>query len=346
VDRIEIVPYGRHTQERKRIMPLDAKVRELLDLRADAPPLGTVPIEMMRQEAPSQMAELFRMGLVSTPVAAVEDRLIPGPASDLPVRVYAPQGRGSFPLVVFFHGGGWVLGDLDTHDPFCRSICAGAGCVVASVGYRLAPEHRFPAAIDDALVATRWLAEHAAEVGGDPARIAVAGDSAGGNLSAVTALRLRDEGGLMLRGQLLIYAALGYPSPPTPSYVENAEGYGLTRESALWFWDQYLGDESQAANPHAAPLLAPDLRGLPPALVITAEYDVLRDEGEQYVERLRTVGVPARLSRYNGVHHRFAEMIGILDQAEQAREEMCAWLRGVLAGSDSGPEYLYARRAG
>jgi len=312
-------------------MPLDAKVRELLNLRDDAPPIGKVPVETMRKEAPAQMAKLFRMGLVSTPVAAVEDRLIPGPAGDVPVRVYTSQGRGPFPLVVFFHGGGWVLGDLDTHDPFCRSLCAGAGCVVVSVGYRLAPEHRFPAAVDDALAAVRWVAEHAAEVGGDPARIAVAGDSAGGNLSAVTALRLRDEEGPVLRGQLLIYPGLGYPSPPTPSYIENAEGYGLTRESALWFWEQYLGDESQAANPHAAPLLAPDLRGLPRALVITAEYDVLRDEGARYVERLRAAGVPARLSRYDGVHHRFAEMLGILDQAEQARYEMCAWLRETLA---------------
>jgi acetyl esterase len=314
-------------------MPLDAKVRELLNLRADTTPIGTVSVQEMRGEAPSQMAEWYRMGLVSTPVAAVEDRVISGPTGDLTVRVYTPEGLGPFPLVVFFHGGGWVLGDLDTHDPMCRALCAGAGCVVVSVGYRLAPEHPFPAAIDDALAATRWVGEHAAEVGGDPARIALSGDSAGGNLAAVTSLRIRDEGGPTLRGELLIYPGLGYPSPPTPSYIENAEGYGMTRESAVWFWDQYLGDESQAANPHAAPLLAPNLRGLPPALVITAEYDVLRDEGEQYVERLRAAGVPARLSRYDGVHHRFAEFIGILDQAEQARDEMCAWLREVLAGS-------------
>ena len=316
-------------------MALDPKVSELLDLRADTPPIGTVPVEVMREDAPSQMAEWFRMGLVSTPVAAVEDRAIPGPAGDLPVRVYTPNGRGAFPLVVFFHGGGWVLGDLDTHDPFCRALCAGAGCVVVSVGYRLAPEHRFPAATDDALAATRWVAAHAAEIGGDPARIAVAGDSAGGNLSAVTALRIRDESGPALRGQLLIYPALGYHTPPTPSYIENAEGYGLTRESASWFWKQYLADESQAANPHAAPLFAPDLSGLPSALVITAEYDVLRDEGELYVERLRAAGVPARLSRYDGVNHRFAELIGILDQAVQARDEMCAWLQEVLAISHS-----------
>jgi acetyl esterase len=311
-------------------MPLDPKVRELLNLRADTPPVGTVPVQTMRQETPAQMAELYRMGLVSMPVAAVEDRVIPGPGGDLPVRVYTPEGSGPFAIVVFFHGGGWVLGNLDTHDPFCRALCSGAGCLVVSVGYRLAPENRFPAAVDDALAATRWVAEHAAEFGGDPRRIALAGDSAGGNLSAVTALRARDEGEPTLRGQLLIYPTLGYHTPPTPSYIENAEGYGLTRQAVVWFFEQYLADKSQAANPHAAPLLAPDLSGLPPTLVITAEYDVLRDEGAWYVERLRAAGVPARLSRYDGVSHRFAELIGILDQAGRAREEMCAWLREVL----------------
>jgi acetyl esterase len=314
-------------------MTLDPKVTELLEMSADAEPIGTVPVEEMRAAAPAQMAELFRMGMVSTPVAAVEDRYIPGPTADLPVRVFTPEGRGPFPVVVFFHGGGWVLGDLDTHDPMCRALCAGAGCLVVSVDYRLAPEHPFPAATDDALAATHWVGEYAAEIGGNPARIVVAGDSAGGNLSAVTALRIREEGGPKLAGQLLIYPGLGHPASPTLSYIENGEGYGLTRESAAWFYEQYLADESQAANPHAAPLLAPDLDGLPPALVITAEYDVLRDEGERYVERLRAAGVPARVSRYEGVHHRFAEMIGILDQASQARDEMCAWLREVFTGS-------------
>jgi acetyl esterase len=316
-------------------MMLDPKVRELLDLAADAPPIGTVPVEVMRAEAPAQMATYFQMGLVSTPVAAVRERAVPGPAGDIRVRVYTPEGRGPFPVLVFFHGGGWVLGSLDTHDPFCRAFCTGAECVVVSVGYRLAPEHPFPAASDDALAATRWVTAHAAELGGDPARIVVAGDSAGGNLSTVTTLRIRDEGGPALRGQLLIYPAVGYHTPPTPSYIENAEGYGLTRESALWFYEQYLPGGSQAAHPHAAPLLAPDLRGLPPALVITAEYDVLRDEGELYVERLRAAGVRARLSRYDGVNHRFAELIGILEQAEKARDEMCAWLREVFESSGS-----------
>lgn len=324
-------------------MTLDPKVRELLDLSADAP-IGTVPVEVMREGTPSQMAARFRMGLVSTPVAAVEDLAITSPAGDLPARVYTPAGRGPFPCLVFFHGGGWVLGSLDTHDPICRALCAGAECVVVSVDYRLAPEHRFPAALEDALAATRWVAASAAEIGGDPARIAVAGDSAGGNLSTVTALRIRDEGGPALRGQLLIYPVVGYHTPPTPSYVENAEGYGMTRDAMIWFWDQYLADESQAAHPHAAPLFAPDLSGLPPALVITAEYDVLRDEGELYVERLLEAGVPARLSRYDGVHHRFAELIGILDQAGQARDEMCAWLREVLASP--GPSTVLPGRRG
>ena len=315
-------------------MPLDPKVRELLDAAAGAPPIGTVPVEVMREGTRSQMAASFRMGLVSAPVAAVGNRVVPGLTSDLPVRVYTPEGRGPFPIVVFFHGGGWVLGSLDTHDPFCRALCAGAECVVVSVAYRLAPEHRFPAATDDALAATRWAADHAAEFGGDPARIAAAGDSAGGNLATVTALRARDEGGPALRGQLLIYPVVGYHTPPTPSYIENAEGYGMTRQTMVWFWEQYLADGAQAAHPHAVPLVA-DLRGLPSALVITAEYDVLRDEGERYVERLRAAGVAARLSRYDGVHHRFAEMMGILDQAAQARDEMCAWLREVLA--ESGP---------
>jgi acetyl esterase len=316
-------------------MPLDPKIRELLDSATGASPIRTLPVGVLREGALNQTAARLRMGLVSTPVAAVEDRVIPGLGGDLPVRVYTPPGRGPFPLVLFFHGGGWVLGNLDTHDPTCRALCAGAGCVVVSVDYRLSPEHRFPAAVDDSLAAARWAAARAEKVGGDPARIAVAGDSAGGNLATVTALRIRDEGGPALRGQLLIYPVVGYHTPPTPSYIENAEGYGMTREAMVWFWEQYLADGAQATHPHAAPLVAPDLRGLPPALVITAEYDVLRDEGQRYVERLRAAGVPARLSRYDGVHHRFAELIGILDQADQARDEMCAWLREVLA--ESGP---------
>ena len=255
----------------------------------------------------------------------------PRPAGDL-LCASTPPSRGPFPLVVFFHGGGWVLGDLDTHDPVCRALCAGAECVVVSVGYRLAPEHPFPAALDDALAATRWVGEHAAEVGGDQARIALAGDSAGGNLSAVTALRIRNEGGPILRGQLLIYPAVGYHTPPTPSYIENAVGYGLTRESAVWFSGQYLPDESQAANPHAAPRSPLTCAGCHPHW-FTAEYDVLRDEGELYVRAAARIGRPARLSRYDRVTPPLRRIYRHPRQAGQARDEMCAWLREVLAGS-------------
>ena len=192
--------------------------------------------------------------------------------------------------------------------------------MVVSVAYRLAPEHPFPAAPDDALAATRSVAAYAAEIGGDPLRIAFAGDSAGGNLAAATTLRIRDEGGPALRGQLLIYPGLRYPSPPTPSYVENAEGYGMTREAATWFWDQYLGDRTHATNPLAAPLLAPDLSELPPALVVTAQYDVLRDEGELYARAVCVRRACRRGCRATTVYTTASlSSIGILDQAEQAR---------------------------
>jgi len=228
---------------------------------------------------------------------------------------------------VFFHGSGFVLCSLDTHDGMCRNLCAGAACIVASVDYRLAPEHKFPAGIDDCLHATRWAATHAAELGADPTRIGIAGDSAGANMAAVTALRVRDEGGPALCGQLLLYPVTDYHTPGTPSYSENAEGYGLTRETMKWFWDHYLSDPREGIHPHAAPLRAPTLSGLPPALVISAEYDPLRDEGEIYADRLRGAGVPVVLSRYDGVNHGFMFWVGVVDKAGAAMNESCEWLR-------------------
>jgi acetyl esterase len=214
----------------------------------------------------------------------------------------------------------------------CRNLCAGAGCVVASVDYRLAPEHKFPAGINDCLHATRWAAAHPAELGADPARVAVAGDSAGANMAAVTALRLRNEGGPALCGQLLLYPVTDYYTPGTPSYQENAEGYGLTRDTMKWFWNHYLSDASEGAHPHASPLRATDLSCLPPALVITAEYDPLRDEGELYAEKLKAAGVSVAISRYSGVNHGFMFWVGVVDKAGVAMDEACKWLRGVFAG--------------
>jgi acetyl esterase len=307
-------------------MPVDPQMQAVLDARAGLPPLHTLSVEAARARLKAPRPP----GLRVEEVAAVADRTIPGPGRPLGLRVYTPPDTGPFPLLVFFHGGGFVIGDLDTHDPLCRNLCAGAGCVVASVDYRLAPEHRFPAAHDDCLAATRWCAEHAAEIGADPSRIAVAGDSAGGHLAAVTALRARGEGGPRLVGQLLVYPNTDLGPPTTASFVEYAEGYGLTAKDVPWFFGRYLADPTEARHPHASPLRVSDLSGLPPALVVTAECDVVRDDGERYGERLREAGVPTTVSRYEGVIHGFFTLAGLVDKADAAQQEACAWLRGAF----------------
>ena len=257
--------------------------------------------------------------------------MIPGPAGDLPVRIYTPNGKGPFPLMVFFHGSGFVVCNLDTHDGTARNLCSAGGCVVVSVDYRLAPEAKFPAGPDDCYAATKWSAEHARELNADPSRIVIAGDSAGGNLVAVVALMARDQGGPALRGQLMIYPVTDYHSPGHPSYVENAEGYGLSAAGMRWFWNHYLTSPSEADNPYVSPLRAKNLRGLPPALIITAEYDVLRDEGERYGQRLAEAGVPTKVTRYDGMHHGFFQMYGIVEKAKAALEESAAWLKARFA---------------
>jgi len=307
-------------------MPVDPQIQALLDKGTGVPATHTLAVPVARAQYEARIA------LMATPaeIAAVREQTIGGPGGPMRIRLYTPNVTGPFPLLVFFHGSGFVLCSLDTHDGMCRNLCAGAGCVVASVDYRLAPEHKFPAGIDDCLHATRWAAAHAAEIGADPDRIAIAGDSAGANMAAVTALRVRDEGGPALCGQLLLYPVTDYHTPGTPSYRENGEGYGLTRKTMEWFWEHYLRDPSDGMHPHAAPLRAV-LSGLPPALVITAEYDPLRDEGELYAERLRAAGVPAGLSRYDGVNHGFMFWVGVVDKAGKAMHEACEWLRGAFA---------------
>jgi acetyl esterase len=304
-------------------MPLDPQIQALLDMGTGVPATHTlaVPEARMQYEA--------RIGLMAKPaeIGGVTERVIHGPGGDLRLRVYWPAGAGPFPLLALFHGSGFVLCSLDTHDGMCRNLCAGARCVVVSVDYRLAPEHKFPAGLDDCVFATHWIAEHAAELEGDVGRLAVAGDSAGGNLAAAAALRIRDQRGPRLRGQLLIYPVTDYHTPGTPSYRENANGYGLTRDTMVWFWNHYLSDPTEAANPSASPLRAGDLRGLPPALVITAEYDPLRDEGELYGEKLRSAGVAVQITRYAGMNHGFLFWAGRVDKAGAAMEECCRWLR-------------------
>src|SRR3984885_11360395 len=269
-------------------MPVDPQIQMLLDLGAALPPFHTLSVA----DARAQFEKRAFPGLRVPEVARVSNRDMQGPNGSLALRVYTPLGEGPFPLMVFFHGSGFVVCSLDTHDGIARNLCAGTGCVVVSVDYRLAPEAKFPAAPDDCLAATRWAVANAAGLGADPGRVFVAGDSAGGNLAAVTALRVRDEGGPRLLGQLLIYPVTDYYEPGTPSMIENAEGYGLGRAGMIWFWNHYLATAADGAHPHASPLRAARLDDLPPALVVTAEFDPLRDEGEYYADRLRQAGVP------------------------------------------------------
>ena len=264
------------------------------------------------------------------PVGAVRDIQLAGPAGPIALRLYTPAGPGPHPLVVFFHGSGFVMLDLDSHDDICRRLCAGASCLVASVDYRLAPEHKFPAAPDDCLAATRWLAANAAEFGADATRIAVAGDSAGGCLAAVTALRIRDEGGPALRGQLLFYPVTDYPSTPGNSYQAYGAGYGLTSQGMVWFWQHYLTAPSLAEHPHASPLRARAAAGLPSACVLVAEYDVLHDEGRAYAKFLRDAGVPTVERSYAGMNHGFLKYGGVLEPADAALRDACDWLKAVM----------------
>jgi acetyl esterase len=305
-------------------MPLDPQAKALLDQMAEA---NAPPIEQL---SPEQAREMFlaMRDLAGPPetVAGVENRTVPGPAGDIPVRVYTPEGSGPFPVLVWFHGGGWVIGDLETADVPARSLTNRAGCVTVSVDYRLAPEHRFPAAPEDCYAVTRYVEENAAQFNAGPGRIAVGGDSAGGNLAAVVAQMARDRGGPPLVFQLLVYPVTSFDFG-TASYRDNAEGYALTRASMEWFWSHYVADEVEARRPLASPLRADTLAGLPPAFVITAEFDPLRDEGEAYAARLREEGVRTDHRRYDGMIHGFFQMGGVLDQGRQALDDAAAAVR-------------------
>jgi len=281
-------------------------------------------------EARQAVVEAIK-ALAGTPeeVGRVEDLRIPHAAHNIPVRMYTPPRDGPFPCLLYFHGGGWVVCDLDTHDVVCRSIARGAGAVVVAVDYRLAPEHKFPAAVEDCYAATCWVAANAARLGIDPNRIAVGGDSAGGNLAAVMCLKSRDEGGPAIALQVMVYPVTNLASLDTPSYAEFAEGYYLTRSEMEWFRAHYLAGPGDARNPYASPLLAPDLRGLPPAVMITAECDPLRDEGEAYARRLADAGVTVTCTRYAGMIHPFFSLGGFLAQGRRAVEQVTAVVRGI-----------------
>jgi len=263
----------------------------------------------------------------------VEDRGIPGPDGDVPVRVYTPSSATAVrPGVVYYHGGGWVAGDLETMDRVGRNIADGADAVVVSVHYRRAPEDRFPAAAEDSYAALAWVAENAAALGIDPARIAVAGDSAGGNLSAVVSQMARDRGGPRVAFQLLIYPVLDHDFE-TSSYLDHAEGYALTREMMIWFWDQYVPDAARRDDPYAAPLRATDLAELPPAAVHVAGFDPLRDEGLAYADALRAAGVPVDVRNFETMVHGYLQLVTVSPAAAAASAAATEALRDALAGS-------------
>ncbi|TAN34278.1 alpha/beta hydrolase [bacterium] len=317
-------------------MPLDPEVQAFLQraATAGARPPEELPLEEARRGPDSTAAALF--GPMDE-LAAIEDATIPGPGGPIPVRLYRPSMRRDLPILIYFHSGGWVVGSLETHEGLCRALAKKGDCLVVSVAYRLAPEHKFPAAVEDAWAAVQWLARHADDVGGDPARLAVGGDSSGGNLAAVVALRARDHG-LELALQLLVYPVVDC-NFETLSYRENAEGYNLNRSTMRWYWRQYLASESDAANPDASPLRAVDVSGVAPALVIVCEYDPLRDEGLAYARRLESAGVPVSTRCYEGQIHGFLRMPAVIGRAREAIGESAGALRAafskVIGGADS-----------
>jgi len=309
-------------------VPVAPPIRALLDAaaQAEAPPIEEQPIDQARAGA---IAFASLGAGEKQDVVRVDDRLLPGLVGDIAVRVYVPEGEPPLPVVAYFHGGGFVFMGIETHDWICRRLANASGAIVVSVDYRLAPEHRYPAALDDCMAVTTWLAEHGGVVGADPERLAVAGDSAGGNLAAAVALASRTVGGPRVSAQVLVYPVTD-AACATPSFVQNAEGYLLTAGTMRWFWKQYLGPDGDPDDGYASVLRAPDLSGLPPTLVITAEYDPLRDEGEAYAEHLTEAGVDATVHRYDGMIHGFLGLPDITPDATAAMTEVGDFLRRAL----------------
>jgi acetyl esterase len=306
-------------------MPLHPQAEVLVKL-LDESGVGFYP-DSTPESMRAAMGAVVANGLAGEPaVHSVEHRTVPGPAGDLPLRVYRPGADPSLPLLVWFHGGGWVTGSLETHDHLCRQLCNEAGAIVVSVDYRLAPETKFPGAVDDCVAAWTWVTEHAAELGADPARIALGGDSAGGNLAAVVALVARRDGLQSPSFQLLIYPVTDHEFA-SESMVENAKGYFLEAEEMRWFFDHYASAPADFADWRMSPLRATDLAGSPPALVITAEFDPLRDQGEAYGTRLQQAGVFTRVVRADGLFHGFFGMHAFLPPARPAWDTAIGALR-------------------
>ena len=300
-------------------MPLDTQAKAILDAMASS------GFQLTTEVTPQQMRDGMEAGSAMSSeveeVAQIEDRTIPGPdGNDLPIRIYWPAGsnptQDQLPGVVFFHGGGWVVGSIDSHDGQARKLCNTSGAAFVSVDYRLAPENPFPAGMEDCYTALLWTAENGAQLGIDTSRLAVAGDSAGGNLAAVISLLARDRNGPKLAFQLLVYPVCDMETDQWPSMQENKDGPFLTQEIMVWFHNHYLGD-ADPLDPHISPIRASDHSNLPPALVITAEFDPLRDEGEAYGQALQAAGGSAEIMRVDGLFHGFFGFGDFIDKAKE-----------------------------
>jgi acetyl esterase len=276
--------------------------------------------ELQRTAAKAVMGKLEK-------VSKVEDLRIPGPTRQIPIRVYTPHGKGPFPILVYFHGGGFVVGSVQETDNICRAVANKVSCVAVSVEYPLASEHKYPAAVNDSYAATKWVSENADKINGDPTRIAVGGDSAGGNLAAVVSLKARDENAKFPIYQILICPATDLSGLNTASWKQFSNDYTPTKDDMLWYMEQYFERHQDRHVPYASPLLATDFRKLPPALIITAEFDPVRDEGEAYGEKLRKSGVSVKVSRYEGMIHDFATMDRVINKAKDAWNEIVMSLK-------------------
>ena len=306
-------------------MPLDTQIESVMEQVAALgfPPSHTVSAQEARSNAKA------RPRGKGPNVHKVEDIKIPSAAGPIPARIYTPSNETSLPVLVWFHGGGWVVGDLESADATARHLCNESSSVIISIDYRLAPETKFPGASDDCYTATQWVSENASSLNADPDKIAVGGDSAGGNLAAVVSLMARDKQGPKIGFQLLVYPVTEM-NFNTKSYIDNAEGYQLSRDGMIWYWDHYLEDKEAANNPYAAPMKAESLQNLPPALIITAEYDPLRDEGKAYAERLKAEGVTTQYTMYSGMIHGFFGMASVVDKGRAAVKEAADAMRKAL----------------
>jgi acetyl esterase len=307
--------------------PLHPLLRAMVDEAAAWPLMHQAPLAKVRASASRRLAT----GLPKEAVASVEDIVAVDADRSIRLRAYRPDMRTDRPLTVFFHGGGFTICSLDTHDGMCRQICRRAGSVVVSVDYRLAPEHPYPAGLDDCYAATLWAAANANRLGANGSRLAVCGDSAGGALAAAVALRARTESRPGIRAQILLYPVTDHYSADRPSYTERGgRDCGLTADEMRWFWDLYLPDQSLSHEPIVSPARAPSFVGLPRAYVVTAEYDLLRDEGEAYARSLAEAGVPVVLKRYETMNHGFLNWVGVVEPASEAMDQLAAWMRASL----------------